>query len=142
MYTLLFVLPAALHMVFIVYLGRRMFSERVKAVKDGHVDPKFFKAYNAERGVPENIVISGRHFDNQFQVPMMYQVAMLFALQLGAVNVFTIFLNWLFFGSRLAHSVIHLGRNHPLKRAQVYMIGIGTLIVLWISIVVILIKGL
>lgn len=138
----MFLLPAGLHMGLLVFLGARMFKERKQAVRDGLVDPKFFKTYNTQQPLPEGIIVSGRHFDNQFQIPVMYFIAMLFAMQVGAVSLFTALLNWVFFGSRVAHSFVHLGQNHPLKRAKVYMVGLLCLIILWLTILIVAAKNI
>jgi len=132
----LFVIPAAFYVFYLIYLGLRMFQERKNAVINGLLDPSFFKTYKSDQPVPDGIIVSGRHFDNQFQIPVVYQLAMLFALQLGVVNYFTIALNWIFFGSRVLHSFVHLGQNLPLKRAKAFAIGLVCLLLLWISIIV------
>lgn len=106
-----------------------IFRTRVRAVKSGEIDFRYFKAYQGE--IPERLVVVGRHFDNQFQLPVLFYVACLAHMNVGVTNTITLVLAVLFVVARLAHTYVHLGHNKPLVRAKVYFVGWLINMLLW-----------
>lgn len=70
-------------------------------------------------------------FDNQFQLPVLYAVAVFIAIQMGPGPV-EVLLGWAFVVSRFVHAGIHITSNHILGRFWAYCTGLGLLWVLWI----------
>jgi hypothetical protein len=99
-----------------------MFTCRRQAVANKEVRARHFKAYQGD--TTENLQIIQNHFNNQFQVPILFFIVCVLCLQQQNVTQFTIIIASLFVITRMIHSVIHLGQNNPLKRALVYFLGV------------------
>lgn len=110
------------------------FKHRKRAVVDGKIDHKYFKAYSGDQ--PEFLRIIENHINNQFQLPPIFMVTVVLILSFSTVSIFSVVLAWLFVVTRFIHSYVHLGKNKPLSRAKVYMIGWLAVFALWIQIMI------
>ncbi len=99
-----------------------MFKVRKKAVIDNHVHYTYFKSYQGE--TTEYLQIVQNHFNNQFQIPMVFFLVCVLTIAMEKVSTITIILAALFILSRIIHSLIHLGGNHLIKRAATYFTGV------------------
>ncbi len=63
-------------MVFGIFaLGISNFVVRYRAIKNKQLKISHFRTYESKEGsIPEQVVIFGRHFDNQFQVPVIFLI--------------------------------------------------------------------
>lgn len=120
---------AQLLLIFIVLgiTGRR----RLVAAKSGQLPLAKTKTMQLD-GVDEALIVCGRNFDNQFQLPMLFLMMVLFCLQFSAVDWFMLSLSWLFVITRYCHSYIHLGSN--IVKWRFSMFGLGALFLMagWI----------
>lgn len=74
-------------------------------------------------------------FDNQFQLPLLFYVAIFATLYLGP-SLLEVVLAWSFVASRYVHAFIHLTDNHVIRRFGAYTAGVGLLCVLWLDLLV------
>lgn len=111
-----------------VLMGRRRFA----AAKNRELPFKAFKLMDLT-GANEKVITASRNFDNQFQLPMLYLFAVLFALQLGGADLTLVVLGWLFVLSRLVHAYVHVGANHVRLRFAVYLFGALMLLAFWLK---------
>lgn len=75
----------------------------------------------------------GRHYDNQFQVPLLFLVSCVAPLHLHAGrDVLAVCLSWGFIVSRLLHTAVHLGTNNIVHRLMAYALGWLLLMALWL----------
>ena len=110
-----------------------MFSVRVSAVKNG-LPIKYFKTF--ESGAPSEAMIkTERHYANLFEAPVLFYVACLAAMIVGAQGGLYVFFAWFFVAARIAHAVIHLGRNKVLYRMTAFFLGWFAILGLWITLV-------
>lgn len=123
--------PAAFYVLYIFALFLSLMVVRVRAVKSGKVAMAYFATYSGE-GPPEWIVVLGRHYDNQFQVPLLFLLTCSVLMHAGVQDGLTQGLAWLFVASRLAHSWVHLRGNVVVRRLQAYALGWFTIVALWI----------
>lgn len=121
-------LQVMLTLLIMVLMGRRRFA----AAKNRELPFKAFKLMDLT-GANEKVITASRNFDNQFQLPMLYIFAVLFAMQLGLVDVTLVILGWLFVVSRLVHAYIHVGANHVRLRFAVYLFGALMLLAFWLK---------
>lgn len=68
---------------------------------------------------------------NQFETPVYFFAAILFALQVDAVGGVFAALAWLYVLSRMVHHVIHTGWNHLLYRMSVFITGGLSVLAMW-----------
>ncbi len=116
-----------LTLVMMVLMGKRRF----KAAKNRELPFKAFKLMDLT-GANDQVITASRNFDNQFQLPMLYLFAVVFALQFGVADLSLVIVGWLFAFSRLAHAYIHVGANHVRLRFAVYIFGALMLLLFWL----------
>lgn len=116
-----------LTLVMMVLMGKRRF----KAAKNRELPFKAFKLMDLT-GANDQVITASRNFDNQFQLPMLYLFAVVFALQFGVADLSLVIVGWLFAVSRLAHAYIHVGANHVRLRFAVYVFGALMLLLFWL----------
>ena len=116
-----------LTLVMMVLMGKRRF----KAAKNRELPFKAFKLMDLT-GANDQVITASRNFDNQFQLPMLYLFAVVFALQFGLADLSLVIVGWLFAVSRLAHAYIHVGANHVRLRFAVYVFGALMLLLFWL----------
>lgn len=114
-----------------VIMGRR----RIKAAKQKQISVAAFQTMNLT-GAGEQVIATGRNFDNQFQMPMLYMFAVLFIMQLGLSDVTFVILGAVFVALRYCHTFIHIGNNVLRARFRVFLLGCLVLWVIWIRLVV------
>ncbi len=129
---MLMALPMATYVFYIVLLGILNFLTRLSSTKNRQVRVSYFKNYQGD--APENLIVIGRHFDNQFQVPLLFLVTCLSTHIFDATNSSAIWLAWLFIASRMIHSFVHLISNNVIRRAISYFVGILCVLGMWINI--------
>jgi hypothetical protein len=125
----LIVLPMTFYVFYIWGLAVLTFRTRQKAIRGKEMSFKYFLAYTGS--ATDRVTVVGRHFDNQFQLPVVYLICCLAHLAVGQVNSTTLILAWAFILTRVIHSYIHLGKNHILQRASAYTLGWIVNLLLW-----------
>ncbi len=118
--------------VFIVILLLYMFLARRKSILNNEVRLSHFKSYTGSS--TEKLVVLQNHFNNQFQIPVIFLIACTLAISQNSVNVYVIIFSILFVISRIVHSIIHLGTNNVLHRASSYFVGIVCVFIIWFQI--------
>jgi hypothetical protein len=126
----LLIFPMAAYVVYIWCLAVLNFIVRRRAVRAGQMHWKFFKTFTGD-SIPERIIVVGRHFDNQFQLPMLFLITCCLHMIVDKVDHLTLLLAWLFVVTRFFHSLIHLGHNRILPRAMSYAAGWLMILLLW-----------
>lgn len=114
--------PMVFYVFYIFFLAVYMFRVRVKAIKRKEVRYQYFQTYNGQ-SPQDSTLVAGRHFDNQFQVPLLFFSVGALVIALEQVSSVMIGLGWLFVLSRLVHSYVHLGSNDLRKRVAAYSAG-------------------
>jgi hypothetical protein len=122
--------PMAFYVLFMWLSAVYTFVTRFRSIKSGQVSIKYFRALVGE-APPENVVIAARHYDNQFQVPILFFITCLLCIQLSTVNTVTVALAWLFVASRMFHSAILLGKNRVQYRVIAFALGWLVVVAMW-----------
>ncbi len=117
--------------VVMVLMGRR----RIKAAKGKQISVAAFQTMNLT-GASEQVIATGRNFDNQFQMPMLYIFSVLFILQLGLADVIFVILGAVFVALRYWHTFIHIGSNVLRARFRVFLMGCLVLWLIWIRLLI------
>jgi len=69
--------------------------------------------------------------DNQFQLPVLFFVGAVVALNIGPIWVETV-LAMLFVASRFVHAAVHVTSNNVVQRFWVYVAGFAALTAFWV----------
>ncbi len=74
-------------------------------------------------------------FDNQFQLPVLFYVAVLTVLWSGGAGLVDVLLAWAFVVLRYLHAAIHITTNRVHRRFAAYGAGLVVLVLLWLWLV-------
>jgi hypothetical protein len=72
------------------------------------------------------------NLSNQFEWPLLFHVACLLLLQIGADSPMAVMLAWLFVGGRLLHSGVQILTTNIRLRGLVFMINFLAVLGLWV----------
>jgi len=107
---------------------------RYSNLRSGRVGLRYFKLMEGQ-DVPAEVTITTRCFNNMFEVPVLFYVAGVLSISLGAEGLPALVLAWLFVGFRYLQAVIHLTRNHLLPRMVSFWMSFICVLLLWINLV-------
>ncbi len=129
------IFPMLAYVLYMGCLSIYMFTARLNAIRGGKVSIKYFKTYSNPDVAPppERAVVIARHYDNQFQVPILFLMACTLHFSIGMIDTLTLILAWAFVASRAFHGWVHLGSNNVIKRATAFGVGWLLLILIWIQ---------
>lgn len=126
----LIIIPAlvqvALTFALLFWLG----PARVGALRRGEVQMKDIALDS--RAWPDRITQIANAYANQFQLPVLFYVLVLFAVVLRKADMVLIAGSWLFVVSRCMHAFIHTTSNDVLARFRAFVVGVFTLAGMWI----------
>lgn len=131
------VYPMAAMVFYMFVIGIFNFITRKRAVQSGAVSLGFYKTYDtAHYKAPEFLVLMGRHYDNQFQLPPVYLMTVLTGLHLGVVSTAFAATAWIFILTRVVHSYFHVLANNVLLRAAAFFAGWLMVLAMWVQILI------
>jgi hypothetical protein len=113
----------------LLLLGR----ERIPPVMSGEIPMSDIAVDRS--AYPLRARLFANSFDNQFQLPVLFYVAVLLALWAGGVSWGDVVLAWLFVALRCIHAIIHTTTNHLLPRFSAYTAGLVVLVLFWLWLV-------
>ena len=119
-----------LTMALLLWLGRL----RVPAVRAGAVHMRDIAL--GEQHWPKRALQASNAFSNQFELPVLFYVAVLIAIVADAVSATFVVLSWLFVVSRMGHALIHITTNNVPRRSFVFAVGFVFLAALWLTLFV------
>ena len=119
-------LQVAMTFALLLWLG----SKRVPMVNRGEVRMKDIAL--SREGWPERVRQLGNAVDNQFQLPVLFYVAVVLTLWNNTGTWIELILGWLFVISRAVHAAIHTTSNHVPRRFAAYSFGLFVLIAYWV----------
>lgn len=112
---------------------------RLKAARSGDVDYRIFKVYRNKQNMPDTMLKMSNHYDNLMTMPVLFYLITMMIYVTQNVDTTFVVLAWAFVATRLVHSFIHLGQNHPLKRFFAFGAGVMVLLAMVIRLKVLLI---
>lgn len=115
-------------------LGLYMFYSRLRSILSGETSIKYYRLYEGPAPSPRVLTI-GQHFDNQFQVPMLFLITGGLYITMNLISTTVVALAWVFVLSRAAHTYVHLGSNNVRLRAATYFIGWFVIVAMWAQLV-------
>ena len=113
----------------VAFVLTRLALVRLRAVRAGEVPLDFYRDYRGD-AQSETLVVVSRHFQNLFEVPVLFYALCLMACATSEVNALLVGLAWLFVAARYAHSYVHLTSNRVLLRFPIYAASFATLVLM------------
>lgn len=129
----LLVLAISAQVLLTIAILAMMGRERVPRVMSGEIDVKDIAVDRS--AYPLRARLLSNSFDNQFQLPVLFYVAVLVTLWAGAMGWVEVVLAWLFVALRYVHAAIHVTSNRVFRRFSAYVAGLAVLTLLWLWLV-------
>ncbi|WP_392353345.1 MAPEG family protein [Pseudoalteromonas sp. PB2-1] len=114
-----------------VIMGRRRFT----AARNKVIKMQDFLTMKLDKAGSE-VRVADRNFINQFEMPILFFIACLTALQVHAAGFVFVILAWLYVGLRLLHSVIHLTTNTLKLRYYSFVVSSFVMLIMWLIILI------
>ncbi|WP_421420585.1 MAPEG family protein (plasmid) [Pseudoalteromonas lipolytica] len=110
-----------------------MGKRRFRAAKQKTIEMKDFLTMELEKA-GSDVRVADRNFINQFEMPVLFFIACLTALQLNAVGYMFVALAWVYVLLRVVHSYIHLTSNTLKVRYYSFVISSLVMLSMWMVI--------
>lgn len=128
-------IPAVLLPVFVLIaltfvLNTWMGYLRTSSVRRGEV--KIRDIALGERNWTKQTQQVNNAFHNQFELPVLFYVLVIFALFTRQADLLFVAMSWIFVVLRLLHAYIMVTTNYVPRRAQVHFLGMIVLVLMWI----------
>lgn len=123
-------LPALAMVVLTFGVWWRMYFIRTGEMKRERIHPQAL-ATSALAAASLTDSRAADNFRNLFELPVLFYLALVVAVQAGLVTTTVLTLAWLFVALRIAHSVIHCTYNKVMHRFYIYAAGGMVLWTLW-----------
>jgi hypothetical protein len=81
---------------------------------------------------PDKTAQIGNAFNNQFQLPLLFFVLVIFTLMTGKQDYIFVACEWLFVLLRIGHAFVHVTSNNVIHRFQLYLAGAMLLMLMWL----------
>ncbi|MFD0738332.1 MAPEG family protein [Lysobacter koreensis] len=126
-------LLAMVTLTFVVWL--RLYFVRIAEMRRLHIHPQSV-ATSAEKAARLVDTRAADNFNNLFEVPVLFYVALVVAYLTEQVTPSVLALAWGFVVGRVLHSLIHCSYNKVMHRFGVYAISTGLVWALWVVLAV------
>lgn len=128
--TKLLVFPILAMVLLTFTVAALMLWARVRAVRSGQVAFRYFRTYN--EGTPtEDMLKTSQHFDNLFELPVLYYAGCLAAMSVQVEGMIIHALAWAFVVARVIHAFIHIGSNRIPPRMKIYFVSWFLVLGMW-----------
>ncbi|MGD8174548.1 MAPEG family protein [Marinimicrobium sp. ARAG 43.8] len=124
--------PMLTLMLWTLLVALYLLALRVRSVRRGEVSLGYFRLNSGPSAPSDRALAAARHYDNLFQVPVLFYLACVTTLALGLNG--PIALAWGFVVLRVIHGLIHLSYNNVRHRFAAFMAANLLLIAIWASI--------
>jgi hypothetical protein len=106
---------------------------RVRAIRTGAVQTRDIAL--DPQAWPANIRAIANCYRNQFELPVLFYLAVIVALITNKVSVLMIVLAWVFVASRIVHAGIHTRNKNVRHRFFAFAGGVLTLLIIWLVLI-------
>jgi hypothetical protein len=122
--------PAVAMVALTIVVWVHMYRTRIAQMKREHIHPQAV-ATSAQAVAKLTDSQAADNFRNLFELPVLFYLALVVAVQTAQVTLSTLVLAWAFVALRILHSAIHCTYNKVIHRFYVYVVGGATLWALW-----------
>lgn len=106
-----------------------MIRRAFRAVGEG-LNPEYFR-YGKGFKAPGYMLSAYHHFENLFEMPVLFYLAIVTIHITHLTNIPLIFLSWAYVVSRVIHSHYHLDNSNVPYRRNAFIVSYVILILLW-----------
>ncbi len=125
------IFPLVAMVVLTVTVSVYLLKCRYRAVLENGLNPRYFKE-NRGGKLPSYLVQVTQHYENLFEMPMLFYVVCILLFITHNVDIASVVLAWGYFASRVIHAYIHIGTNKLLQRRNIFLVSSLLLLALWV----------
>ncbi len=114
--------PVLANLLLAILLYFKLISVKKRAVAENRVDES--RRALDDDAWPDDVRQVNNCIRNQFEVPVLFYVAVGVIYALNMINWVALSLAWIFVASRYFHAYIHTGSNFVPKRRRFFTIGV------------------
>ena len=122
--------PVFVQVLLTFVLLLRTISLRVPALRAGRV--RVEDAALDDATFPPPARQASNAFKNQFELPVLFYVLVILALQTRQADILFLVMAWIFVLSRIVHAFIHTGSNAMSQRGLAFATGAMVLMLMWL----------
>lgn len=108
----------------------RTAAMRTSLVRRGRVRPEAVTLDSA--GYPPRVRQFGNAYANQFELPILFYVLVILAMQTKQADLLFVVMAWIFVATRLVHAFIHTSANDLSQRGLAFAAGAIVLMLMWL----------
>lgn len=102
---------------------------RIRAVREG-LTPTYFRLNHGAK-LPDYVVQATQHYDNLFEMPLLFYVVVTLSYVTQAADWTLVALAWAYVGARGVHTSIHLRSNKLRWRMWTFLSSYALLVLMW-----------
>jgi len=125
-------LPILIQVALTFAVWLRMYILRIREMKAKGINPQSVSTRAKGRAVLVDSAASADNFMNQFEMPVLFYLAVVLALILMWQDSLLVIFSWTFVSLRILHSIIHTTYNNVMHRFRVYILSCVVLLFMWI----------
>lgn len=129
-------IPLLLQIGLILVVWLTMYATRLTEMKRKGLDPQDLANTETKNELLKNVAAASDNFKNQFELPMLFFIAILTALILVIHNPLLNSLALAFVLLRIVHSFVHITYNKVMHRFAAYALSSFALIGMWLVIAI------
>ena len=133
-------LPVFVLVALTLFLALWMGYERNRVIFSKEVKIKDIAL--SKEGWPDQAKKVSNSYHNQYELPVLFYILVVIAMIARKADLIFVVLSWVFVISRYVHAYIHTTSNHVPRRFLVYLVGLVTLIVLWVYVAIRILFGI
>jgi len=111
-----------------------LFYQRVSTMRKNEMSPQELEDKTRLDQLPKSAVNSSDNFENLFEMPVLFFVAMGIIYSIGTVDALYFNLAMVYVTLRAIHSFIHCISNHVFSRFLTFLLSSVVLVMIWIRI--------
>ena len=117
-------------LTFVVWL--RMYFCRIAEMQEKNIAAQQIDTRANGRALLTDSAASADNFSNQFEMPVLFYLAIVLALMLLIQDYVLVVFAWLYVALRIVHAFIHTTYNDVMHRFVVYIASCAALFILWV----------
>ena len=125
-------IPLLIQAFLVFFVWFRMYRDRLGEIKRKHIQAQDLASRSRSRKLLTDSAASSDNLMNQFEMPVLFFIAILLTLGLMIIDPALVFLSWLYVGLRIVHALIHIVYNNVMHRFIVYLLSCLALFGIWV----------
>ena len=125
-------IPLLIQVLLTFFVWYKMYVARIAEMKKKRIDPQRVSTRAKGREELTDSAACADNLMNQFEMPVLFFVAILLALILMWQDPLLVVLAWLYVTLRIVHCIIHTTYNNVMHRFWAYVLSCGVLLCMWI----------